>query len=172
MAFGGSALTVTMPQMAAAVGSIANGGVYVPLQLVKARTLADGSVQATTPGQSHRVVTTDTAGKVLSMMEAMAQNSPSHRFDVAGYRVGAKTGTSQILDPKTGRTTGLVTSAISVAPIENPQILVYVVVSNPQRGSAGSSVAGPVVQSLMSIALPRYAVPQSTTRAPKLTVAP
>jgi cell division protein FtsI (penicillin-binding protein 3) len=172
LAFGGSGVTVTLPQMAAAVGAIANGGVYVPLQLIKSRTLADGTVQQTPPGPSHRVIKTDTASKVLSMMEAMAQNSPVHRFDVAGYRVGAKTGTSKILDPKTGRTTGLVTSAISVAPIEDPQILVYVVVSNPQRGSAGSSVAGPVVQQLMSLALPRYAVPQSTTKAPKLTVAP
>lgn len=172
LAFGGSAVTVTMPQMAAAVGAIANGGVYMPLQLLKSKTLADGTVQQLGTGQSRRVVSTDTASKVLSMMESMAQNSPSHRFDVAGYRVGAKTGTSQILDHKTGKTTGLVTSAISVAPIEDPQILVYVVLSNPQRGSAGSSVAGPVVQQLMSIALPRYAVPQSATKAPKLPVAP
>lgn len=172
LAFGGSALTVTMPQMAAAVGAIANGGVYQPLQLLKSRTLADGTVQQLAAGQSHRVVSADTAGKVLSMMETMAQNSPVHRFDVAGYRVGAKTGTSQILDPKTGKKVGLVTSAISVAPIEDPQILVYVVLSNPQRGSSGSSVAGPKVQELMSIALPLYAVPQSTTPAPKLPVAP
>lgn len=172
LAFGGSALTVTMPQMAAAVGAIANGGVYLPLQLLKSKTLPDGTVQPLASGQSRRVISTDTASKVLSMMESMAQNSPSHRFDVAGYRVGAKTGTSQLLDPKTGKKVGLVTSAISVAPIEDPQILVYVVLSNPQRGSAGSSVAGPVVQALMSIALPRYAVPQSTTKAPKLPVAP
>ena len=140
--------------------------------MLKSRTEADGTVQQLGTGQSRRVVSTDTASKVLSMMESMAQNSPTHRFDVAGYRVGAKTGTSQILDHKTGKKTGLVTSAISVAPIEDPQILVYVVLSNPQRGSAGSSVAGPVVQALMSIALPRYAVPQSTTKAPKLPIAP
>jgi cell division protein FtsI (penicillin-binding protein 3) len=172
LAFGGSALTVTMPQMAAAVGAIANGGVYQPLQLLKSRTLADGTVQQLPAGQSHRVVSADTAGKVLSMMETMAQSSAVHRFDVAGYRVGAKTGTSQLLDRKTGKKVGLVTSAISVAPIEDPQILVYVVLSNPQRGSSGSSVAGPIVQQLMSIALPLYAVPQSTTPAPKLPVAP
>ena len=172
LAFGGSAVTVTMPQMAAAVGAIANGGVYLPLQVTKSRTLPDGTVQPAVPGPSRRVISTDTASKVLSMMEAMAQDSPSGRFDVAGYRVGAKTGTSKILSPKTGKTIGLVTSAISVAPIEDPQILVYVVVSNPQRGGAGSSVAGPVVQALMSLALPRYAVPQSTTKAPRLPVAP
>jgi cell division protein FtsI (penicillin-binding protein 3) len=172
LAFGGSALSVTMVQMAAAVGAIANGGVYNPPQILKSRTLADGTVENLTPGQPHRVISAATATKVLSMMEAMAQNSSSHQFDVPGYRVGAKTGTSQILNPKTGAVTGLVTSAISVAPIEDPQILVYVVEYDPKRGVSGSSVAGPVVQNLMSLALARYAVPQSTTTAPKLPIQP
>jgi cell division protein FtsI (penicillin-binding protein 3) len=65
-----------------------------------------------------------------------------------------------------------VTSAISVAPIEDPQILVYVVEYDPKRGASGSAVAGPVVQNLMSLALARYAVPQSTTTAPKLPIQP
>jgi len=172
MAFGGSAVSVTMVQMAAAVGAIANGGVYNPPQILKSRTLADGTVENTTSGQPHRVISAETSTKVLSMMEAMAQNSSNHQFDVAGYRVGAKTGTSQILNPKTGAVTGLVTSAISVAPIEDPQILVYVVEYDPKRGASGSAVAGPVVQNLMSLALARYAVPQSTTTAPKLPIQP
>jgi cell division protein FtsI (penicillin-binding protein 3) len=172
LAFGGSGVSVSMLQMASAVGAIANGGVYLTPQILKSHTMADGTVEQVASGKSHRVVSVDTAGKVLSLMEAMAQNSPSHRFDVAGYRVGAKTGTSKKLDPKTGKTVGLVTSAISVAPVEDPQVLVYVVLDSPQRGSSGSSVAGPVVQSLMSLALARYAVPQSTTKAPKLPVEP
>jgi cell division protein FtsI (penicillin-binding protein 3) len=172
MAFGGSATSNTMVQMAAAVGAIANGGVYNPPQILKSRTLPDGTVENLTGAQPHRVVSAETAAQVLSMMESMAENSGSHTFDVPGYRVGAKTGTSQKLDPKTGRTVGLVTSAISVAPIENPQIVVYVVVDSPKKGGFGSVVAGPVVQSLMSLALTRYAVPQSTTKAPHLPIAP
>lgn len=172
LAFGGSAVSVTMVQMAAAVGAIANGGVYNPPQILKSRTLADGTVENLTSGQPHRVISAATATKVLSMMEAMAQNSSNHQFDVPGYRVGAKTGTSQILNPKTGAVTGLVTSAISVAPIEDPKILVYVVEYDPKRGTSGSTVAGPVVQNLMSLALARYAVPQSTTTAPKLPIQP
>lgn len=171
-AFGGSAVTTTMVQMAAAVAAIANGGVYNPPQLIKSQTLPDGSVQDIAAGKSHRVVSEDAAAKVLSMMEAMAQSSTSHRFDVPGYRVGAKTGTSQKYNAKCGCFRGLVTSAISVAPIDNPRFVVYVVVDNPRRGSSGSTVAGPVVQKLMSLALARYAVPQSTTEAPKYKIEP
>jgi len=172
MAFGGSATSNTMVQMASAISAIANQGVYNPPQILKSRTLTDGTVEQVSTGQPHRVISADAASQVLSMMEAMAQNSPGHHFDVAGYRVGAKTGTSKKLDPKTGATTGLVTSAVSVAPIEDPQIVVYVVVDGAKRGGSGLAVAGPVVQGLMSLALARYAVPQSTTKAPQLPIVP
>lgn len=172
LAYGGSAFSVTLPQMAAAVGAIANGGVYNPPQLFASRTLADGTVEKLSAGEPHRVVSVDAAGQVLSMMEAMAQNTSSHVFDVPGYRVGAKTGTAQKLNAKTGRVIGLTTSAISVAPIEDPQVLVYVVIDQPRRGASGSAVAGPLVQQVMSLALARYAVPQSKGKAPKLSVAP
>jgi cell division protein FtsI (penicillin-binding protein 3) len=168
-AFGGSAESVTMVQMAAAVGALANGGVYTPLQLVASKTDADGVSTKLTTGQAHRVVSEDTATKVLSMMEAMAQNN--HQFDVPGYRVGAKTGTSKKFDTSCGCYRGLVASAISVAPIENPQVLVYAVVDNPSRGQFGSDVAGPVVQELMKLAMARYGVPQSGP-APSLPIKP
>lgn len=168
-AFGGSAESVTMVQMAAAVGALANGGVYTPLQLVASQTAADGTSTKLTTGQAHRVVSEDTATKVLSMMEAMAQNN--RQFDVPGYRVGAKTGTSKKFDTSCGCYRGLVASAISVAPIENPQVLVYAVVDNPARGQFGSDVAGPVVQELMKLAMARYGVPQSGP-APSLPIKP
>lgn len=171
LAYGGSAFSVTLPQMAAAVGTIANGGVYNPPQLLASRTRSDGTVEKLSVGQPHRVVSTDAASEVLSMMEAMAQNTSSHVFDVPGWRVGAKTGTAQKLN-KRGRVVGLTTSAISVAPIPSPQVLVYAVIDHPRRGASGSAVAGPLVQQLTSLALARYAVPQSRGKAPKLAVAP
>lgn len=169
-AFGGSAESVTMVQMAAAVGAIANGGVYTPLQLVASTTDANGTTTKLTSGQAHRVVSADAANKTLSMMEAMAQNN--RRFDVPGYRVGAKTGTAKKFDTKCGCYRGLVASAISVAPIENPQVLVYAVIDNPARGQFGSDVAGPVVQEMMKVSMARYGIPQSTTPAPDLPIKP
>jgi cell division protein FtsI (penicillin-binding protein 3) len=163
LAFGGSAVAVTLVQEAAAVAAIANGGVYNQPRLI-------GSA---TRGEPHRVVSADTAADLLSMMETMAQQSASHTFDVAGYRVGAKTGTSKKFDTSCNCFRGLVTSAISVAPVEDPQVLVYVVLDNPKRdGAAGGSVAGPVVQDVMSVALARYGVPQSTGKVPRLPVSP
>jgi cell division protein FtsI (penicillin-binding protein 3) len=170
LAFGGSAEAVNMVQMAAAVGSLANGGVYNPPQILKSRTLADGTSEQLSSGQPHRVVSVDTAGKVLSMMEAMAESN--ERFDVPGYRVGAKTGTSKKFNTSCNCFSGLVTSALAVAPVENPQVMVYVVIDSPKKGASGSAVAAPVVQKLTSLALARYAVPQSTQKAPNLPIKP
>jgi cell division protein FtsI (penicillin-binding protein 3) len=53
-----------------------------------------------------------------------------------------------------------------VAPVEDPQILVYIVVDRPQGQFQGSQVAAPAYKDLMRIALQRYGVTPSTTAAP------
>lgn len=171
-AFGGSAVAVTMVQEAAAVAAIANKGVYNKPTLIASTTKADGTVATLPLAEPHRVVSEETASTMLSMMETMAQQSVSHTFDVPGYRVGAKTGTSKKFVTSCNCFRGLVTSTIGVAPVEDPQLLVYVVVDNPTRGSSGSSVAGPAWQDIMNIALTRYGVPQTTGKVPHLPVSP
>ena len=172
LAFGGSAVSVTMIQEAAAVGALANGGVYNPPRLIKSITQADGTTVEPTVAEPHRVVSSEVAADMMSMMETMAQQSTSHTFDVQGYRVGAKTGTSRKYNQACHCFRGLVTSAISVGPVDDPQLLAYVVVDTPTRGSSGSSVAGPAVQDIISLALARYGVPQSTGKVPHLPVGP
>jgi len=172
-AFGGSAVAVTMVQEAAAIAAIANGGVYNQPSLITSTTDADGTVTPRTTTQPHRVVSEETASNMLSMMETMAQRNSAHVFDIPGYRVGAKTGTSKKFDTTCNCFRGLVTSAISVAPVEDPQLVTYVVVDNPRRdGAAGASVAGPAVQDVMSVALTRYGVPQSSGKVPHLPISP
>ncbi|PFG16975.1 cell division protein FtsI (penicillin-binding protein 3) [Propionicimonas paludicola] len=172
LAFGGSAVSVTLIQQAAAVAGIANGGVYNPPRLLKSRALADGTSENLLTGEPRRVVSEQTSAEVVSMMEAMVQHTRAHTFDIPGYRTGAKTGTSQKLDPKTGKSTGLVTSTIGVGPVEDPQIVAYVVIDHPRRGSSGQSVAGPAYRDIMALALARYGVPQSTGKVPKLPIEP
>ncbi len=172
IAFGGSGLAVTLLQEAAAVGAIANGGVYNAPHILASRTTAEGKTEQIPTTAPRRVVSEHTSKEVVSMMEAVVMQSATHTFTVDGYRTGAKTGTSKKLDPKCNCFRGLVTSTIGVAPVEDPQVLVYVVVDNPQRGSSGSSVAGPAYQDIMSLALPRYGVTPSKTKSPTLPIEP
>ena len=172
ISFGGSGIAVTLVQEAAAVGAIANGGVYNAPRIVASRSNADGTQEQLPTAAPRRVVSERTSKEIVSMMEAMVMQSSARTFTVDGYRTGAKTGTSKKLDPKCNCFRGLVTSTIGVAPVEDPQVLVYVVVDNPQRGSSGSSVAGPAYQDIMSLALPRYGVTPSKTKSPTLPIEP
>ena len=172
LAFGGRGVSVTKVQEAAAIGAIANGGVYNAPHIVASHTKLDGTVEQLPVAQPHRVVSEHTSKEVVSMMESVVMQSASHTFDVEGYRTGAKTGTSKKFDTKCNCFKGLVVSTIGVGPVEDPQILVYVVVDNPQRGSSGGSVAGPAYQDIMSLALPRYGVTPSKTTSPTLPIEP
>lgn len=170
--FGGSGVAVTLLQEASAVAAVTNGGVYHSPWIVKSRTNADGSVTEYSGGTPRRVISAEASAELVSMMETMVTQSTSHTFDVAGYRTGAKTGTSKKFDKDCNCFRGLVTSTIGVGPVEDPQILTYVVVDNPRRGSSGSAVAGPAYQDAMSIALARYGVTPSKTASPKLPIEP
>lgn len=86
---------------------------------------------------------------------------------IPDYRMGAKTGTAQRIDPECHCYHGYISSFIAVAPIEKPRILTYVVISQPTNGHTGTAVAQPAARQLMSVALPRYGVQPSTDKARK-----
>ena len=127
----------------------------------------------TRPGQDttpRRVIAESTSEQVRSLMEQQALNQKSAAFTIDGYRLGAKTGTARLVsaDCKCYRGESVV-STVGVAPIEDPQLLVYSVVWNPKRGgSSGSAVAAPMMHDIMALALPRYAVTPSTSKGVKL----
>lgn len=173
LAFGGSAVAVTAIQEAAAVAAVTNGGIYNPPRLIASTTTSDGTVEELPEGEPRRVISKEASAELVSMMEAMVTNNTAGTFVVDGYRTGAKTGTSQKINPKTGaRGGGIVGSVVGVGPVEDPQILVYSVIDNPKRGSFGGSVAGPAYQDVMQLALARYGVAPSKSKSPKLPVAP
>ena len=103
-------------------------------------------------------------------MEQQALYQTSSSFKINGYRIGTKTGTARLVsaDCKCYRGESVV-STIGVAPIDNPQVLVYAVVWNPKyNGASGSAVAAPIMHDVLSLALPRYAVAPSATKGVKL----
>ncbi|MDQ7992057.1 MAG: penicillin-binding protein 2 [Propionicimonas sp.] len=172
LAFGGSAVAVTAIQEAAAVAAVTNGGIYNQPRIIASTTLADGTVEEFPTAEPRRVISEEASKELVSMMEAMVTNNSAGTFVVPGYRTGAKTGTSQKINTKTGSRSGIVGSTIGVGPVEDPQLLAYVVIDNPKRGSFGGSVAGPAYQDILQLALSRYGVAPSKSESPKLPVAP
>ncbi|MPZ62061.1 MAG: penicillin-binding protein 2 [Propionibacteriales bacterium] len=170
MAFG-QGLSVNAVQMAAAVATIANGGVRIDPTLVKGEVDEDGSITPTDPPGRTRVMSASAARDVTRMMEMVtAENGTAPMAAIPGYRVAGKTGTAQRVDPETGSYAGggFTLSFGGFAPADDPRFLTYVILHNPKAGGGGGSSGGPVFRDITSYALQKYAVPPSGSKPPNL----
>ncbi len=168
----GQSLSVNALQMAAAVNTIANGGVRVSPSLIQGTAVTDeGLAVGTDTATTERVVSRGAARQMARMMERVvdpdAGVAPSAQ--IPGYRVAGKTGTAQRVGPRCGCYNGTFTvSFAGFAPADKPRFTVYVVVQNPRNGGGGGSVGGPAFAKIMSYTLSRYGVPPTGSAPSKL----
>ena len=166
----GQGLSVNAVQMAAAVNTIGNEGVYVAPSLVKGRaTTSGGATVGSDATTTHRVVSRRAARLTAQMMEAVTNplTGTAAAAGVPGYRVAGKTGTAQRVGPRCGCYNGTFTASFAgFAPADEPRFTVYVVVQDPKNGGGGGSIGGPVFGRIMSYLLEKYAVPPTGTVAP------
>ncbi len=170
----GYELRVTGIQMAAAVAAIANNGIYMKPHVVREiRDFRGDVVKRIEPQALRRVCSPTTSKRVLRLMEEVVVKGTGKTAALDDYRVGGKTGTSRKIDPEThtyGRS--YVASFCGVAPLEDPEIVVYVYIDNP-RGSSyyGGTVAAPTFKEVASVALKTLKVPMEQEADPSLKVA-
>ena len=168
----GQSVSVNGVQMAAAINTIANGGVRVAPSLIQGRaTTNTGQVVGTDEATSHRVVSANAAHQMTQMMERVVAPGVgvAPAAQVPGYLVAGKTGTAQRVGDKCGCYNGQFTvSFAGFAPADDPRFTVYVVVQRPTNGGGGGSVAGPAFSKIMSFALRRYGVAPSGAKASQL----
>jgi cell division protein FtsI (penicillin-binding protein 3) len=168
----GQSLSVNAVQMAAAVNTIANGGVRVdPSVIVGSATTDDGTRVGTDQSETRRVVSRQAAYQTAMMMERVTDpdEGTAPAAAVPGYRVAGKTGTAQRVGAECGCYDGTFTvSFAGFAPADDPRFTIYVVVQDPTNGGGGGSVAGPAFAKIMSYALRRYAVPPTGTKPSRL----
>ena len=141
----GQGINVTPVQLAAATAALANDGVLVPPRLVRARRLRDGRWTAEGPRPGRRVVRPEVARAVLAMMERVVEDGTGRRAALPGVRVAGKTGTAQVLDPRTGRYTRRYDAwFVGVVPADAPELVIAVLVEEPRHPHTGGAVAAPV----------------------------
>jgi cell division protein FtsI (penicillin-binding protein 3) len=160
----GQGLSLTGVQMASAISGIVNGGVLNPPTILKSSTAPDGTTASLQREAPRRVVSEATSAQVRDLMQAVVYHG-SKNLQVPQYTTGGKTGTAERVSGKHGgRYDSYTTSYVGFAPADDPQILTYVVITDPKGSASGSGTAAPVFTSVMSFALPRYAVTPSTTK--------
>ncbi len=170
----GQGLAVTALQMAAAVNTIANNGVYIQPSIIEgsAQTV-DGKTVGSADAVQRRVVSAQAARQVARMMEMVTnpRQGTAPEADIPGYRVAGKTGTAQRFNLQKNRYDGSTTvSFAGFAPADQPRFLVYVVVQNNRNGLGGGSTGGPAFKKIMSYVLQKYAVPPTGTKPARIPV--
>ncbi len=168
----GQAISVTAVQEAAAIAGIVNGGVYHPPTVISQVTDASGNTVDVDEREPRRVISEKSSAQVRDVMQAvMDSDNGQKNLRLEDYDSGGKTGTAQRADPELHKYNGYVTSFIGFAPLNDPDILTYVVMNNPQgHFDTGTSTANPVWRDIMKYALPRYSVmPDATKPDPKPT---
>ncbi len=154
----GYSVSVTPLQMAAAYGAVANDGVWVQPHLVS--EIVDGSgTRAPIEPATRQVISADTAQLMRFLLRNVVEEGTGHNAAVPGYSVGGKTGTARKNVPGVGYTDDFIVSFIGMAPIENPRIIVAVVVDSPQIGDTGGTVAAPVFSRIAEDTLHHLGVP-------------
>lgn len=150
----GQNFKISVLQLLCAVGAVANGGDLLTPYLVESIVDAEGNTLYTHESNVRRqVISKETAGKICEILAGgVAGEGGAKNAYVAGYRVAAKTGTSEkIGDDRDAR----ISSCVAFAPADDPEIAVIIVVDEPTEGSKyGSVVAAPYVANFLKGALP------------------
>jgi len=173
----GQGLTVTPLQLVTAMGAVANGGELMRPYLVERVVDGYGQVEESRgPKVIRRVLSEKTAMTVRTMLEgAVAKGGTGTLAAVPGFTVGGKTGTAQKVDPVTGGYSRdrYLASFVGMVPVDEPRLVILVMVDEPQGVSYGGLVAAPVFSRIASQALAQMKVaPRQPINGPRLMPMP
>lgn len=134
----GQGFTCTMIQEAAAVASVINGGYYYKPHLVSKILDSDGSViKNIEPILTKQTVSSEVSSMIRSYMATVMESDGTGKHaKVDGYSMGGKTGTAQKIPRGNGK---YLLSFVGFVPADNPEVLIYVVVDEPNAENQENS---------------------------------
>ena len=150
----GHSIAVTPLQLVTAMSAVANDGVLLKPHIIKQITNADGSVYKEYGREEvRRVIDSATDKTLMGLLEQVVATGGGSKAAVKGYRIAGKTGTAQKINEHTsGYMEGrYIASFCGFAPVENPEIVVLVVIDDPSAGAFyGGQIAAPVARDIFS----------------------
>jgi cell division protein FtsI (penicillin-binding protein 3) len=140
----GYGLSSTALQLARAYAVLANGGVKLPVSLLRVEKAPQGE----------RVLDPTIAGQMLLLLESVVSKGKGTSASVPGYRVAGKTGTSKLTGQGGYQPHHYNASFVGIAPLADPRFVVAVVIHDPQgKHYYGGEVSAPVFEKIMEGAL-------------------
>lgn len=151
----GQNFNVTVIRQITAIAAVANGGYLVTPHIMSKVTDGDGNtVDEYNDSQKRQVVSTQVCETVSAILEeGVSGNGGAKNAYVAGYRVAAKTGTSEKKDA--GSEGKYICSCVAYAPADDPEVAIIIMVDEPTKGNLyGSTVAAPYIANALEVILP------------------
>lgn len=150
----GQGFNCTMIQEISAMAAAINGGIYYQPHLVKEITDEDGKViKSIQPNVLKQPISEEVSADIREYMGMSVTDGTSKKSKVNGYSMGGKTGTAEKLNEK--EKGNYLVSFIGFAPLDNPEVLIYVVVDTPNvEDQASSSYPQFLAQAISSEVLP------------------
>jgi len=162
----GYEIGVTALQMATAFATIANDGIRSQPHIIKEIRHSNEQPKDVTQIQQTQVVAAETARDLRTMLRQVVLTGTGKRAQLNGYTSAGKTGTAWKFDAKTKTINSekYISSFIGMAPAENPEIVVAVVIDEPRGGGRdGGAVAAPVFREIAQQILTEMKVPTDAT---------
>jgi cell division protein FtsI/penicillin-binding protein 2 len=156
----GQEVGVTPLQMATAYSVLANGGLLVKPHLVREVRTPGGTVVFQAKTESRRTLRPETTSALRGMFEGVTLHGTARKAQLNGYTAAGKTGTAQKIDPKTRAysATKYIGSFVGFAPVQNPAVVIIVVIDEPQGSYHGGDIAAPVFREIAEQILPELNV--------------
>jgi cell division protein FtsI (penicillin-binding protein 3) len=167
----GQEIGISPLQLAGLVSTFANDGVWVSPRIVAGPVEPQGTPQTVAfhPAASRRVISSFTAAEMRAMMQKVVLEGTGRKAILEGYTSAGKTGTAQKVDPATGAysKTKYIGSFAGFAPLNNPQIVVAVILDSAVGLHQGGQVSAPVFRRVAQQVLEYLHIPHDLPLAPQ-----
>lgn len=151
----GQTNSLTPIQVCTGLCALANGGKLLQPYVVSSIVDADGkTVKKTETKVVRQVISEETSKTVRQMMKSVVDNGTGKNGYVAGYSVGGKTGTSTKLgESKDGESDKYIVSFAAIAPTDDPEIAMIIIVDEPNQDLGGGALCAPIAAEVIEQAM-------------------
>ena len=148
----GQSFQITPIQLATTVSSLINGGNRVtPHFAISSKDTRTGAVTEFEYEYLSGICSEETSETLRYLLEQVVSDGSGNKAYIEGYEIGGKTATSQTLPRSENK---YISSFLGFAPADNPEVLVLVIINNPQGIYYGGTIAAPVAQEIFENILP------------------
>lgn len=160
MSFGQS-FQITPMQLIATASAIINGGDRVTPHFGMEIHSSDGTrIQKLTYTVEEGIISDSTSALMRELLEKVVAEGGGKYGQVAGFRVGGKTATSEKLPRGTGK---YIASFVGFAPVDDPQVIALITIDEPVGVYYGGTIAAPVISDIFEKILPYLGISQEST---------